>query len=262
MYPNEILLGMGMYELLIALGFFCALLYFRIFADRFRFSAKLQNLVILCALASLIGGYGFAVLFQAVYNGLETGVYEVANNTGATFYGGLIGGTGIFIAIYFLAGRFVLKQGEARENFALLSEIAAGSIAVAHGMGRLGCLFAGCCHGAKTDAWYGIYHHYLKTKVIPVQLYEAVFLFAICAFLTWRLIKGRRSNLAVYLTTYAIWRFLAEYLRADDRGASVVAFLSPSQFTAVVLFLVGVLLLILAKRRSCGRGEQRENENA
>ena len=262
MYQKEVFLGMGMYEILIAVGFFCALLYFRIFADRQAFSARMQNLVILCALSALLSGYGFAVLFQAFYNGLESGRFEVANNTGATFYGGLIGGTGIFIAIYFLAGRFVLKKGEASGNFPMLSEIAAGSIAVAHGMGRLGCLFAGCCYGAKTDAWYGIYHHYpVYAKVIPVLLFEAVFLFALCGFLTWRLIKGRRSNLAVYLMSYAVWRFLAEYLRADDRGATVVAFLSPSQLTAVLLFGVGVVLLILAKRR--GREEEkRESENA
>ena len=62
MYPYEIVFGMGMYEILLALGFFSALLYFRIFADRVGFGAKMQNLVIVCALAALIGGYGFAVL--------------------------------------------------------------------------------------------------------------------------------------------------------------------------------------------------------
>ena len=239
MYPNEIFLGMGMYEILLALGFFCALLYFRIFADRFGFGAKLQNLVILCALAALIGGYGFAVLTQAVYNALESGRFEIVNSTGATFYGGLIGGAGVFIAVYFAAGHFVLKPREAVEHFPLLSEIAAGSIAVAHGLGRLGCLFAGCCHGAVTDAWYGIYHEYLDAKVIPVQLFEAIFLFALCGVLTWRLRKRRRNNLAVYLMAYAVWRFFIEYLRADDRGATVISFLSPSQFVAVVLFLFG-----------------------
>ena len=261
MYPYEIVLGMGMYEILMALGFFCALVYFRIFADRFGFGARMQNLVILCALAALIGGYGSAVLMQAIYNGLESGVFEVAANTGATFYGGLIGGAGLFIAIYFLAGRLVLKKGEAVENFPLLSEIAAGSIAVAHGMGRLGCLFAGCCHGSVTDAWYGIYHTYLKAKVIPVQLFEALFLFGLCALLTWRLLKGKRSNLAVYLMSYAIWRFLAEFLRADDRGATVVSFLSPSQLIAVLLFLLGVALIGIVHIKK-GRGTKREQQDA
>lgn len=249
MYPYEIFLGMGLYEIMLAVGFFGALMYFRIFADRAKFGTKMQNLVILCAVCALVSGYGFAVLAQAVYNALESGRFEIVNNTGATFYGGLVGGAGMFIAIYFAVGHFRLKPREAVENFPQLSEIAAGSIAVAHGFGRLGCLFAGCCHGSVTDAWYGIYHHHVGAKVVPVQLFEAIFLFTLFGVLTWRLIKGWKNNLAVYLMAYAVWRFLAEYMRADDRGATVVSFLSPSQFVAVLLFALGAGLLILAQRK-------------
>ena len=147
---------------------------------------------------------------QAVYNMLDGGRFEIVNNTGATFYGGLIGGAGLFIGVYFLVGHFWLKPREAVENFPHLSEIAAGSIAVAHGFGRLGCLFAGCCHGKETNAWYGVYHTNIHATVVPVQLFEALFLFALCGYLTWRLIKGRKNNLANYLIAYAMWRYLAE----------------------------------------------------
>ena len=259
MYPYEIVFGMGLYEIMLMLGFFGALLYFRIFADRSGFGAKLQNLVIFCAVSALVSGYGFAVLTQAIYNALESGRFEIVNNTGATFYGGLIGGAGMFIAIYFAVGHFRLKPREAVKNFPQLSEIAAGSIALAHGFGRLGCLFAGCCHGSVTEAWYGIYHPHIGAKVVPVQLFEAVFLFALFGVLTWRLIKGWKNNLAVYLMAYAVWRFSAEYFRADDRGATVVSFLSPSQFVAVLLFALGAGLLILAWRRKKTREDEDEN---
>ena len=59
---------------------------------------------------------------------------------------------------------------------------------------------------------------------------------------------------------YAVWRFLAEYLRADDRGATVVSFLSPSQFVAVLLFALGVGLLILAQRK--GKIAEASDEDA
>ncbi len=258
MYPYEIVFGLGLYEIMLMLGFFGALIYFRIFADRAGFGAKLQNLVLLCAVCGLVFGYGFAVLTQAVYNALESGRFEIANDTGATFYGGLVGGAGTFIAIYFAAGHFRLKPREAVVNFPHLTEIAAGSIALAHGFGRLGCLFAGCCHGSETDAWYGIYHYYVDAKVVPVQLFEAIFLFALCGVLTWRLIKGWRNNLAVYLMAYAVWRFAAEYLRADDRGATVVTFLSPSQLVAVLLFALGTGLLILSWRKGKTSGGNHE----
>ena len=244
MYPNELFLGLDMYEILMVLGFFCALLYFRFFADRAGFGASLQNLCIVCSLSALIGGYGFAVLTQAVYNALEDGHFQITRNTGATFYGGLVGGAGVFLLVYFAAGHFWLKPGETRRNFARMSDIVAGGVALAHAFGRLGCLFAGCCHGKVTDAWYGIYNAYLGQKTVPIQLFEAIFLLALCAFLTWRFCRGKQGNLAVYLMLYAVWRFFIEYFRADDRGATVVRFLSPSQLTAVLLFLVGGGLLL------------------
>ena len=260
MYPYDLFLGMDLYEILMVLSFFAALLYFRFWADRRGFGAKLQNLCILGAMPALFGGYGAAVLAQAFYNFLDDGTFRIAADTGATFYGGLIGGAAIFLVVYFVGGR-ILKL-EPTEHFFEVTEIAGGSIALAHGIGRLGCLFAGCCHGRVTDAWYGITNVALGAKTVPVQLFEALFLFALTAFLTWRLSKGKRGNLGGYLIVYAIWRFLAEYMRGDDRGQSPVPFLSPSQLTAVVLLLIGIGVLFL-QNELAGDDEQEDvDENA
>ena len=240
MYPYDIVLGLDLYDLSIVVGFFGALMFFRFWADRRGFSAGLQNLCIVGALVAIVGGYGLAVVVQAFYNFMESGVFEVVATTGATFYGGLIGGAGCFLLIYFLGGSFVLRSCEHLKRFFSLSEIAAGSITLAHGCGRLGCLFAGCCHGKVTNAWYGVYNEYLGQKTVPVQLFEALFLFALTAYICYRLTKEKKGNLGIYLVAYAVWRFLAEYLRADDRGATVVSFLTPSQLTAVLLLLLGV----------------------
>ena len=51
--------------------------------------------------------------------------------------------------------------------------------------------------------------------------------------------------MSVYLIGYGIWRFFIEYLRGDDRGETLLSFLSPSQLTAIVLSIVGVLLIVL-----------------
>ncbi len=252
MYPNVVFLGMHLYELMIAVGFFGALVYFRVFADRLHLQAGLQNLVIVSALFGIIGGYGSAVLFQAFYNYLSNDVFEIVSNTGATFYGGLIGGAALFLAVYFAGGKWILKNGQATKHFWTVSELAAGGIALAHGVGRIGCLFAGCCHGKPTDAWYGVYNAGLGVKVVPVQLMEALFLFALSAVIGYRIFKDKRGNLGLYLSTYAVWRFLIEYLRTDDRGQSLIRFLSPSQFTAVCLFAVGILVLWLARSRKEG----------
>ncbi len=258
MYPYDIVLGIDLYDIMLAVGFFAALVFFRICADRRGFSTGLQNLCIVGAMVGMLGGYGAALLFQALYNGLESGVFEVADGTGATFYGGLIGGAAFFLLVYFGAGNLILKDGQTQKRFFELSEIAAGSIALAHGFGRLGCLFAGCCHGRVTDAWYGVHNAYLNARAVPVQLFEAIFLFSLAAVFAWRLYRGRRGNFGWYLVGYAVWRFFFEYLRTDDRGASPVGFLSPSQLTAVVLLAVGIgfwwLDAFLERRRSKGDG--------
>ncbi len=249
MYPYEIFLGLDLYSLLIAAGVFVCMLFIRLQGDWRHTRAKLQNLLIWTTVAAVVLGYGFAVLFQAFYNYMAKGVFEIVNNTGSTFYGGLIGGTGMFILIYFIAGHFLFPDGYHKNQFRTVSDLAAACITGAHGFGRLGCLMAGCCHGRPTDAWYGIAMNlpgdgtYDKVKVIPVQLYEAIFLFALSALFLWLFKRGKKYLLPSYMMAYAVWRFIAELLRGDYRGATVVDFLSPSQFISVLLLAGGLVLL-------------------
>ena len=110
---------------------------------------------------------------------------------------------------------------------------------------------AGCCHGRACE--WGIYHVNLGMRVIPVQLFEALFLFALCAFLWIFTAKKAGTGMASYLLLYGIWRFFAEYLRNDDRGATIISFLTPSQLTSLLLVLIGAVLLIrLAVRKKAG----------
>ena len=110
MYPYDFLFdGFNLYVLFITLGVIAALVVFRILADKNKFPAGLQNLVLIGAVISVVVGYCFAVLFQGVYNAFETGKFVINGSTGATFYGGLIGGAGIMLLIYFLGGKLILK---------------------------------------------------------------------------------------------------------------------------------------------------------
>lgn len=245
MYPYKLFLGLSLYDIMLAVGFFAALMFLRFWADRRNFSAKLQNLCIGCALAALVGGYLSAVFFQSLYNYLDGKPFAITASTGATFYGGLIGGTIVFLIVYFEGGHFVLGKGEAKKHFFDLAEIAAPAVALAHAFGRVGCLFAGCCYGKVTTAWFGIQNVHLHAKTVPIQLFEAIFLLALAAFLTWRLARRKTGNLAYYLIVYAVWRFYAEFFRADYRGQTIVNNMSPSQLTAIILAVLGIALLVL-----------------
>ena len=243
MYPYEIAFGMDLYSILLTVGVIVCMLFIRLQADWRGMRARLQNLILIGTVAAVITGFGFAILFQAFYNYMANGVFEIVSNTGATFYGGLIGGTAIFILTYFVAGRFLFPDGYHIRHFRAVSDLAPAAITVAHGFGRLGCLMAGCCYGARCDAWYCIEMVGLGYRVVPVQLFEALFLFALSAVLLVLFRKGRRYEMPVYMLAYACWRFVAEILRNDYRGATVVDFLTPSQLISVLLLMGGGALL-------------------
>ena len=243
MYPYEIIFGMDLYSILIAVGVIVCMVFIRLQADWRGLKAKLQNLVLFNTIAAVVLGYGAAVLLQAFYNYMAKGKFEIVNSTGSTFYGGLIGGTAMFIIIYFVAGRFLYPDGYHARNFRTVSDLAPAAITVAHGFGRLGCLMAGCCYGAKCDAWYCVEMVNLGYKVVPVQLFEALFLFGLSAVLLILFKKGKKYEMPIYMMTYAVWRFVAELMRNDYRGATVVDFLTPSQFISVLLLAGGLILL-------------------
>ena len=249
MYPYELFFGLDLYSILMTLGVIVCMIFIRLMGDRVGFRARFQNLLLFFTVAAVVLGYGAAVLMQGLYNIAALGRFEITQSTGATFYGGLIGGTAVFIIGYFAVGHFLFRDGYHVRNFRTVSDIAPACITVAHGFGRLGCLMAGCCHGAPTDAWYGIPMFIEgsaeRVRVVPVQLFEAMFLLALSAFLLWRFFRGKRYEMPTYMLTYGVWRFIAEYLRSDDRGQTIVDFLSPSQLTSVVLIVGGIALLVI-----------------
>ena len=250
MYPHEIIFGMTMYEISILLGVIGIMATFRYFADKKGWSARFQNFILADIVITLICGYLSAVLFQAFYNYLDDGIFKIDKTTGATFYGGFIGGVIVCVTIYFAVGHFLFKDKEHLKAFPFMLDCGGFCVPLAHGFGRLGCLCVGCCHGGYTEAWYGIYHANSGLKVVPLQLYESIVLFSIFAFLLWYALKKNAyvQAMPIYLTSYAAWRFFIEFFRRDDRGASPVSFLSPSQFTAVLLVLVAVILYLLMEK--------------
>ena len=265
MYPYQLFLGLDLYSLFIVVGVIGCFALIRITQDKRGFDAKFQNFVILTTLITVMGGYGTAVLAQAFYNIKSEGKFVINNGTGATFYGGLVGGIAIFIIVYFGVGHFIFKDKRHIYRFRFLSDLAAPCITFAHGMGRLGCLMAGCCYGAETEAWYGIYMVNLGKKVVPIQLYEALFLFVLCALTVWMLLKRKSYGLPVYLSVYGVWRFFIEYARTDYRGDTFVSFLTPSQLTSVLLVIASVAVfageLYFDKRKKANAAPSEEIAN-
>lgn len=249
MYPYPIILGLDLYTLLIIVGIVAAIALFRVLSDARKLPAAPFNFFLLVCIAAIATGFGAATLFQSVYNYLESGVWEWQ---GMTFLGGLVGGVAFFFLLYFVLGRFVFRERQHIRYFYPLVCRAIPCIALAHAFGRLGCLCAGCCYGRISERFgLSMLIDGVWQKRVPTQLYEAIFLFALCAVLVVLLIRRRGEGYApaVYLVAYGVWRFCIEYLRDDPRGASGISFLTPSQLTSVLLVACGIVLIVVYRVR-------------
>lgn len=256
MYPYPVLFGvMGIYDILLVVGIVACMFCADRMAILRKFSVKLQKVLIIGFMVAIITGLFGTVFFQAIYNWIDTGKFIIDKNTGMTFYGGLIFGVIFFLAVWFGLGAVWCKNDEPKKQFGTLADMAACLIPFAHGLGRLGCLSAGCCHGALTDKWYGVTHYnivvdgvfYESAKVVPTQLFEALFLLSLSMVLCWfffvkfgKANKGRFPLMPIYAALYGVWRFFIEFARSDERGETIIPALSPSQLIAIVMILAAI----------------------
>ena len=195
-------------------------------------------------IATLFMGILFAMLFENVYEAIKHAINNEpqAWTWNKTFYGGLFGGVVTFLVVY----RFYFL----RNNPPFIKEalkIAPASIAIGHGIGRLGCFLNGCCYGIETEEWYGILFPGHDHKVIPTQLFEMIFLLILGGvLLVLALKKVTIYTMPIYMISYGVFRFLIEFIRGDERGQ--IPGLSPSQYWCILLVVGGIVLIYLYKR--------------
>ena len=240
MYPELLHIGsltLYSYAVFVVIGLFAATLIFRILADKVKMPDKVYNFYLLTAIGSIVVGFVFAMLYQSLYYFISTGEWSFG---ALTFMGGLIGGVGCFLLV-----TAIFAKKEYKRYFWLAANLLAPSIVAAHSFGRIGCFMNGCCYGKQTDSAIGVLFPGDTHKVIPTQLIEAIFLALLCVALFLLILKFKRVNLAMltYLYAYAIFRFILEFWRGDDRG-SFLGGISPSQWQSVFMLLVGIALTV------------------
>lgn len=165
-------------------------------------------------------------------------------SSGLVFYGGLIGG---LLGIFFVSRR-------TKQHFLTFTDLMSPCFCLAHAGGRVGCLMAGCCYGMEYSGPCAVVLNGVSR--LPTQLMEAALLVILSVVLISLFKKKPRRGVVTgwYLTIYAVWRFIIEFFRADERGT--VGALSTSQFISLFIFALGVFLLYR------GRNEENDFETA
>lgn len=218
-------LEVSTYGVLVALGWFLGVRWLvSRRADMDLSENAIWDIVYWCFGGAFVGG---KIMYFLVTPGSFAFTVE-ALRYGFVFYGGLIGG---------LAAGFY----HARRNklpFLKLADWCMAALALGHGIGRLGCLAAGCCYGRHTDLPWGVSMAGDPSRH-PTQVYEAVLnlaLFGVLVRFVLPRVADKRwregAGLASYVLGYAALRFAVEFLRGDDRGTFVLG-LSPSQWVAL-----------------------------
>lgn len=236
------------YGVLTALGFLMAILWPTSLAKKEGIPAiKMEGLGLLIVLSA---GVGSKLLTAWDYPGFYSGDWshflsDQVLGRGGVFYGGFL----LAVACSAAYCRLVDLPG-----WQVADSVAPG-LALAQGLGRIGCFLAGCCWGTPTQLPFGVTfsselaHQVtgvpLHVKLHPTELYEAALVLLAIPFLMW--LRKTRSFygqvILVYVLFYAVARFFLEFLRGDPRGYYFNHLLSTSQ--VIGLFIIPLVIFLL-----------------
>lgn len=244
-------LHIPMYSVMVFLGIVAYFVTYFLYAERGAGLDRTTSNRLLFVSIVGIAFFGFSALFfNSLFHSIEAGEVRIG---GITWLGGVLGGVPFTV---FLIHKLVPRaKGKALTYFSLLVP----GLVIGHAFGRLGCFFGGCCYGRVTDSIFGVVfpegslaaqqypgENGASLPVLPTQLFEACFEFALFAVLVVFRKKLRAHNLVIYFIAYGCFRFGMEFLRGDDRGATGFA-LSPSQCICILLLVAAVLILLFER---------------
>jgi len=172
-------------------------------------------------------------------------IAHALSHVGLAYFGAVLGG-----AVALAVPARVLPLDALR-----FLDLSVPGLALAHAVGRVGCLLGGCCYGAE---WRGPlalpYGAETVTWRHPVPLYEAAFLLVLGTVLALRPLRGAGSGrpLAVYFALYAAFRIGIEGFRGDPvRGIFFGGRVSTSEIAAALVLAVCLAWLAVGRQAPC-----------
>ena len=205
-------------------------------------------------------------------------VFFDVNQGGFAFYGGAIGGA--------LSGIAYIRWKNI--PFWKLLDAAAPTLMLGLAVGRMGCFFAGCCHGRPVpggetgtllsmpggsivfvDGAPVIAFNFVSgvgvgsihgEAIYPTQMFESLGALSIFLFLSWMWTNKRRFDGQIFgalLVFYPLLRSTIETFRGDVvRGTDWFGFLSTSQLVSIPTLLIGVGLMVVRSRAGLAPEEE------
>ena len=224
---------------------------------------RILDLSLYVILGALIGGRLGYVLTNLDYYMKNLMKILYFRQGGLSFLGG-------FLVAYFLCWLYVKRT---KISFWKYADIAAPSIALGIGIGRIGCFLNGCCYGVVSEN-YGIkfpslhmppvYLQQLKDgliasgssytlPVIPTQLYSSLCDGFLIFFILLWMKKYKKYDGFLFLSfliLYSISRFTIEFFRFYENNYKVFNLLTITQTILIGVFLVSLVFMNILKKKS------------
>jgi phosphatidylglycerol:prolipoprotein diacylglycerol transferase len=230
---------------------------------------KMTKVYLICVIAGVAGArfLHFAMADDHEKFWHNPLIYFDPGQGGLAVYGGLIAG---FFSVW-------AYTAWVKMPFWKVADVMGPAVILGVSIGRIGCFFAGCCHGAScalpADAtalfnnsdgamWVTSQFPFLITEtqhgvgvngmpVYPTQLWEsaACFLIFLISSASFRHRFFDGQALATVAVLYSIWRPINEHMRGDDVRGTDWFGLTTSQAISVPVFFGAILLVLLRGRR-------------
>jgi len=255
MHPVLIELGrfdLPTYGILVALAVVAALWTVKLRADRAGLDGvRLVDLCLWVVIWALVGSKLTLILVELPRYLANPGDLVGVLRAGGVFLGGFL--------TALVAGVILVRRY--RLEWLPTLDVIIPSLALAHAIGRVGCLMAGCCWGKACALPWAITYHDpraaanvgtpLGVPLHPFPVYEGLFdlaLYGLLARLYWR--RPRPGVVfAAYLVLYGVGRFLLEFTRGDTaRGFPLGGVLSTSQLISIGMVVAGGAMLGVVAR--------------
>ena len=200
---------------------------------------QILNLAIWAVPGGIIGARLIHVIDDWDYYWANPG--EIIGGSGLGIFGAILGGTLVGL-IYARIHRFPIGR---------TCDIAAFGLILAQAIGRVGCIFNGCCTGEATSLPWGVQYTNpdtgadllaQQTHVHPTHIYELLWDLMIFGVI-WGL-RGKRQPpgaiYLIYISLYSIGRFTISFWRVNQSG-----FLGLQQAQIVSLLVLAIALGLL-----------------
>jgi phosphatidylglycerol---prolipoprotein diacylglyceryl transferase len=215
---------------------------------------SVTNLGVYCALAAIAGAKLMMFVVDAPYYVKNPGeVFSLSTlQAGGVFYGGLL--LALAVSAWYMR--------KAKLPPLPVADAFAPGIALGHGIGRIGCLAAGCCWGRECRLpWAVTFTNPEANRLVgvplgiplhPTQIYEALAEFAIFGVLLWRFRRphGKGDILSLYLLLYGAARFAVEFVRFHEQPHPFGGPFNTSQWISLALALAGAAHFLAHRRRA------------